>query len=76
MKLVQRWILARIRHQQFFSINELNCTIWDSLDYLNNKVIRKFAKSRKELYEEFDLPALKPLPASQWALENVPLVGS
>jgi transposase len=70
VKLVQRWILARIRHQQFFSINELNCTIWNSLDYLNNKEIRKFAKSRKELYEEFDRPALKPLPARPYEIRQ------
>lgn len=37
VKLVQRWILARLRHQTFFSIEELNEAIWSLLDDLNNR---------------------------------------
>jgi transposase len=62
VKLVQRWILARLRHHQFFSLAELNQAIFSLLDYFNNRIIRRYGKSRYELYLELDKPALKPLP--------------
>ena len=64
VKLVQRWILARLRHRVFFSIEELNEAIYFLLDDLNNRKIKKIEKSRRELYEELDRPALKPLPVT------------
>ena len=62
VKLVQRWILARLRHRQFFSLHELNEAIWELLDDLNNRKMRHLGKSRRELFEELDQPALKALP--------------
>lgn len=62
VKLVQRWILAKLRHRQFFSIRELNTAIAPLLDELNDKIIGKLGKSRRELYEKIDKPALRPLP--------------
>ncbi|MCH7940157.1 MAG: IS21 family transposase [Candidatus Marinimicrobia bacterium] len=62
VKLVQRWILARLRHRQFFSLAELNAAIRDLLHDLNRRVIKYLGKSRHELYLELDQPALKPLP--------------
>jgi len=70
VKLVQRWILARLRHHTFFSIEELNDQILFLLDLLNDKKIRKLGKSRRELFEELDRPALKPLPASPYVLRE------
>ena len=66
VKLVQRWILARHRHRVFFSIEALNEAIHSLLDDLNNRKIKKIEKSRRELYEELDRPALKPLPQSPY----------
>ena len=62
VKLVQRWILAKLRHRQFFSLHELNVAIWELLDDLNNRKMRHLNKSRRELFEELDQPALKALP--------------
>lgn len=62
VKLVQHWILAKLRHRQFFSLHELNEAIRELLDDLNNRKIRHLNKSRRELYEELDQPALKALP--------------
>ena len=61
VKLVQRWILARLRHRQFFSLAELNAAIRELLHDLNRRVIKYLGKSRYELYLELDQPALKPL---------------
>jgi len=61
VKGVQRWILMKLRHQTFFDINELNDAIAALLDAYNNKVIRRLNKSRTELFEMLDKPALHHL---------------
>lgn len=66
VKLVQRWILAKLRNRQFFSISELNQAIRPLVDELNNRKIRLLGKSRRELYEELDKPALQPLPPEKY----------
>jgi transposase len=76
VQIVQRWILARIRKQTFFSIHELGARIAELLDELNARVMRRYAKSRRELFEALDCPALKPLPerryeVSLWAKVTV-----
>ena len=58
----QRWILAVLRNRTFYSIAEINVAIEECLVKLNAKVMRGYGKSRKELYELIDRPALKPLP--------------
>jgi len=70
VKLVQRWILARLRHRMFFSIEELNDAIYSLLDDLNSRKIRKIARSRRDLYEELDYFALKPLPVSPYVFRE------
>jgi transposase len=66
VKLVQRWILARLRHLDFFTLAELNLAIRDLLDNLNHRLIRRYGKSRYQLYMELDKPALKPLPSQRY----------
>jgi transposase len=61
--VAQRWILARLRDRLFTSTAEMNEAIWESLEILNNRKMRHVAKSRRELFEELDRPALKALPA-------------
>ena len=73
VKLVQQRILARIRERQFFSIEDLNEAIWELLDELNDRPIKKLNKSRRELYKEIDKPALKPLPASGYVIREFKL---
>lgn len=60
--VVERWILARLRHQTFYSLGELNCAIKNLLEDLNNRPFQKMEGSRKSLFEKLDLPSLKPLP--------------
>ena len=59
---VERWILARLRKQKFFSLAELNKAIRSLLEKLNNKKMEHLGKSRRELFETVDRPALRPLP--------------
>jgi len=60
--VAQRWILACLRKQKFFSIEELNDAIRPLLARLNERTMRHLRKSRLELYHELDKPALMPLP--------------
>jgi transposase len=74
--LVERWILARLRHQRFFSLAELNAAVVPLLSDLNGRPMRRLGISRRRLFEELDLPALAPLPAepyvyAEWKLRRV-----
>lgn len=62
VQIVERWILAKLRHQKFFSIGELNNQISILLKDMNNRRFSKLPGSRYELFIELDKPALKPLP--------------
>jgi transposase len=63
VQIAQRWILARLRNQTFFSLSELNERIGELLDDLNNRRMRLYGASRRDLFERLDKPALKPLPS-------------
>ena len=56
-------LVARLRHRQFFSLDELNTAIKGLLEVFNNKPFQKLSGSRRSQYETLDKPALKPLPA-------------
>jgi transposase len=62
VQVVERWILARLRDQTFFSLAELKKAIRALLDELNDRPMRHLGQSRRELFERLDQPALSPLP--------------
>lgn len=74
VKLVQRWILARLRNYTFYSIAELNKEIQRLLPLYLDKEIRYLGKSRRELFEELDKPALMPLPKNRYEHKEFKLV--
>ena len=45
VQVVERWILARLRHQQFASVQEVNTAIAPLLDQLNNRPFQKLPGS-------------------------------
>ena len=63
VQVVERWILARLRHETFFSLAALNARIAELLIVLNARPMRLYRASRRELFERLDQPALRPLPA-------------
>jgi len=74
--LAQRWILARLRHQRFFSLEEANRAVAALLVEANNKKFKKLPGSRRSVFEELDRPALRPLPErpyqfAQWKLARI-----
>jgi transposase len=64
--LVERWILAWLRNRQFFSLEDVNAAIRPLLDRLNDKVSRHLGASRRQLFEQLDKHALKPLPVAPY----------
>jgi transposase len=61
--LVERWVLARLRHHTFFSLAELNTAIRELLADLNCRPFKKLPGSRQHLFDSLERPALRPLPA-------------
>jgi transposase len=64
--LVCRWVLARLRHQRFFSLEELNAAIKPLLAELNERPFQKIPGSRRSMFEALDRPAMRPLPATPY----------
>ena len=61
--LAKRYILARLRNRVFTSIEELNAAIAELNERMNIKPMKGHGnKSRNQLFDELDRPALKPLP--------------
>jgi transposase len=64
--LTCRWILARLRHQRFFSLEELNDAIRPLLADLNDRPFQQLPGSRRSVFEALDRPAMRDLPASRY----------
>lgn len=66
VQVVERWILARLRHQTFFELGTINLAIENLLVDLNARPFKKLPGSRQQLFASLDRPALKPLPAQAY----------
>ena len=64
--IVQRWILARIRNEVFHSLGALNARIRELLVDLNARVMKRYGKSRRELFESIERAALAAPPPSRF----------
>ena len=76
VQVAERWILARLRHETFCTLEALNGRIAELLDALNGRRMRRYGASRRELFERLDRPALRPLPAEafvygEWQVARV-----
>jgi len=75
--IMERWILGRLRNQRFHGLAELNAAIRALLVRVNDqRPIRRLGVTRRQLLEELDRPALKPLPVepyvfAEWRLRRV-----
>lgn len=66
VQVITRWITMALRKQTFYSLDDLNQAIQERLKRVNEKKMRHLGKSRKELFDQLDKPALKPLPAKPY----------
>ena len=65
---ISTWIVAALRNEQFFTIEELNSSIKIKLEEFNRRPFQKKTGSRYELFHDEELPFLAPLPATRYEL--------
>ena len=70
VQVVERWILARLRHQRFNAVEEVNAAIAPLLDQLNERAFQKLPGSRASAFAALDAPALLPLPAQRYEIAS------
>ena len=68
VQIAQRWILAVLRHQTFFTLGDLNVAIRTCLETVNARPMQGVGVSRRALFEQLDRPGLRPLPRSRYEL--------
>jgi hypothetical protein len=62
VQIIERWILVRLRHHNFFTLADLNQCIRSLLDDLNSRPFRRLSGNRPKAFEKLDQPALRALP--------------
>jgi transposase len=69
VRLVERWVLAPLRHRPLFSLAEANAALAEKVEEFND---RPFAPpregSRRSLFEAIERSKLKPLPAEPFVI--------
>ncbi len=73
--IVERWILARLRHQTFFTLSALNQAILLLLEDLNNRPFKKLPGTRRSQFEQIDQPYLQNLPANRYEYVDIKQAG-
>jgi transposase len=68
--LAERWLIAVLRHEKFFSLADLNQALAPLLERLNQRPFRKRDGSRASLYASLDRPALQPLPVERYVMSE------
>jgi transposase len=63
VQVVERWVLARLRHHRFFSLGDLNGAIRELIDELNTRVMRRVGCSRRAMFEALERTVLLSLPS-------------
>lgn len=76
VQVVERWIIAALRDQKFFRLEDLNRAIRELLERLNQRPFKKREGSRASVFAAIERSALRPLPAerfdmSQWSRARV-----
>lgn len=74
VQIIERWILARLRHHTFFSLGELNVCIKALLKEVNNKPFKQLKGTRQQWFESIDKPALLPLPKHVYQYTDIKTV--
>ena len=68
VQVVTRWVLARLRHERFDTVAQVDAAIAALLPSLNERPFQKLPGSRASVFAELDAPALMPLPAQRYEL--------
>lgn len=60
--IVERWIMAVLRHEIFYTLTQLNQRVSELLLRLNTKAFQKLPGNRTSEFHTHELPAMRPLP--------------
>jgi len=71
VQIVERWIMARLRHQSFFTLASLNQAIGILLEDLNQRPFKKLPGSRMSQFEQLDKPVLRRLPVNPYQYADI-----
>ena len=66
VQVATRFIIAKLRNRQFFSLSTLNAAIAELVAQINDRASRHLGASRRALFEDLERSALKPLPAEPY----------
>jgi transposase len=75
VQIAERWLLACLRNEIFTSLGALNARLAVLTRDLNNRMMRTYKASRRELFERLDKPQLMPLPAEPFDSSSWKKVG-
>jgi len=64
--VAERWILAALRRQTFFSIGAASAAVSELLTRMNDRPFKKREGSRRTVFEGVERSALRPLPAGRY----------
>lgn len=70
VQVVERWIMARLRHRQFFTVAELDAAVTELLPALNQRPFKKLPGCRTEAFDKLDAPYLRALPATRFVMAD------
>jgi transposase len=70
VQVAQRWIVAALRHQKFFRLEDLNRAVRELLERLNQRPFRKREGSRASVFAAVERDALRPLPAERFDMSQ------
>ena len=63
-------IYARLRHEEFTSLNGLKCRVRELLDDANDRLMTDYGKSRRERFMELEQELLLPLPPTDFVYKR------
>ena len=73
--IVERWLIGRLRQRSFHSLAEVNAAIGELMPGSTTvRPIRRLGVTRRQLLEEIDRPALKPLPVERLRVRGMEAV--
>jgi transposase len=70
IRFAQFYILGRLRHRTFFSLQEANAAIAEAVTRMNSVPMRRLGVSRRQLFETIEKPALALLPAQDYVFAH------
>lgn len=68
VQLVERWVLARLRHQRFATVAQVNQALAPLMQRLNDKPFQKMPGCRSSAFAQLDAPVLRALPAHRYEI--------